>query len=438
MRLLLLLTAWICTPIVLLAQDWIAPLDSTLQQLAGDSLFDGQILIAEQGQVLFHQAYGEHETHPERPAIALTDPFLVYSVGKSMTACAILKLVERGHLSLSDEMTDFWPDFPYRGVTVRHLLTMTSGLPRFLPTALEHGDTTQWLGNDAIIDLIITHQPSAVEPGYDFAYNNGNYVLLGSIIEKVSGQSFAAFMKAVVFDPIGMTHTYESISHHTDHRMEKGITADNFYHVYGAGSIVTTAYDLFLYDRALSNGFLPDSLLREAFQGVQLENGHYSNYGFGWRVDSSDSGKEVYHVGDGKGMRASLQRFLDQDRTLIYIHPYSNAYSNDVYWVVRNSWEGKAFDLPKLHKKHTLSPAQLEKYVGSYKTGFGLVHVTAVDGKLYLRPDPIEGKEELVPSSDTTFYFAGQNIAWEFFLHEDGSVKGFGFKGQPESMGEKQ
>jgi hypothetical protein len=112
-----------------------------------------------------------------------------------------------------------------------------------------------------------------------------------------------------------------------------------------------------------------------------------------------------------------------------------------VYWVVRNIWLGDDFTMPveRDFSKYDIDTKLYEKYIGSYLSkGFGLLHITVENSKLYVRPDPIPGKELLIPSSDTTFYFSDKSVEWEFFLNEDGSVKGLGFKGKPETMGTKQ
>ena len=152
--------------------------------------------------------------------------------------------------------------------------------------------------------------------------------------------------------------------------------------------------------------------------------------------------KEFYILGDGPNKRASIQRYPERNSTLIYIHNFSGRYWKDVYWTVRNIWMGNEFIMPEAQYETTeyiIDPDLYDKYVGSYLTpGFGLLHITVENEKLYLRPDPIPGKEELVPSSDTTFYFKDQSVEWQFFLDDQGNVKGFGSKGKPESMGEKE
>ena len=421
----------------MIAQEWTQELATVLNQLEKDSLFDGQVLIAEKGKILFHQAYGHSDERQKQPINKQT-ALPVYSVGKSFTAMAIMLLKKEGLLAYEDNVASFFPAFPYQEVSIRHLLTMTSGLPRFLETALKYGDTSVVIHNQAILELVLKHRPPAGAPGARFAYNNSNYLLLASIVEKVSGLSFATYLEEKIFQPLGMEHSYEAGARPTPLSAES-INADNFYQPYGAGTVRSTVADLLKYDQALYEGKLVDrEELEVAFQCVPLADRTLSNYGFGWRINNCENLEEVYHVGDGPNLRASLQRFLPQRHTLIYIHAQSNVYHEAVYQAIRNIWEGKAYELPQKRTPYVIDTALYQDYVGSYLSNFGLIHISTEAGKLFLRPDPVPGKEELVPSSDTTFYFKHQNLEWEFFLDKEKKVLGFGIKGDRKNMGLKQ
>ncbi len=422
------------------AQEWVNALDSILQELAQEGFYDGQVLLAEKGEVLFNQAYGHWNHREKTDKVTLQTPMVVYSVGKSFTALAVMQLKVRGLLDYDDEVMEYIEGFPYPGVTIRHLLTMTSGLPRFLETAIRYADTTKVISNKEIIDLVIRYQPKAGAYGVEFNYNNTNYLLLATIVEYVSGLPFAQYLQEYIFDPAEMKNSYETVPEIVDSLLGSSVDANNFYQPYGAGSVATTASDLFLFDQALYEGRFVDTmeLINEAFACMELSDHSMSNYGFGWRIHNCDTLIEVYHVGDGTDMRASLQRFLKYKRTFIYLHASSNVYHKSVYQVIRNIWEGKTYELPEKRKRYNIDTLLYSKYVGGYSSSFGLLHISSDGQKLFLRPDPIPGREELVPSSDTTFYFADQNLEWEFFLNEDGEVVGFGIKGDRENMGLKQ
>ncbi len=423
----------------IVAQSWINELDAALTTLVNDSLFDGQVLIAENHEILFHKSYGNLDDTGINNTIEANTPLLVYSVGKSFTALAIMQLKEQGLLGYDDLINHYFPNLPYNNVTIRNLLTMTSGLPRFLEIALKYGDTAKIYKNTEIVDLAEKHLTSKVQPNQYFSYNNSNYILLALIVEKVSGLSFDDYLTEKIFKPAQMFNSEETISEEVEILSSTTITADNFYQPYGIGSVKTTAFDLHNYVKALfSYKLVSEKTLNEAFKCHLISNGKISNYGFGWRIKDCEKINEVYVVGDGLNMRASLQYFPENKKTLIYLHANSNIYHEKVYWAVRNIWEDKPYELPSKRKAYKIDSNLFIKYVGSYKSNFGLLHVSESDGKLYLRPDAIPEKEELVPLSDTLFYFKGQNLEWKFYLDASGEVIGFGINGDRENMGIKQ
>ncbi len=434
MKKLILLLLYQLSLCALHAQDWTDELDSVLTVLEKEEIFHGQILIAEKGRILFSKAYGKNE----KGAITLQTPQSVESVTKAFTALSVLILQDRGLLNLNDKLTHYFPKLPYQQVTIRNLLNMTSGLPRFLPTLISRGDTTRLLHNDEVIKLISRYKPKAnTPPGSTFFYNTDNYVLLAAIIEKISGETYADFIQKNIFNPLKMEESYVN----EFNELKQGqINSSNFYSVYGDGNAYSTAEDLFLFDQALyTDQLLSHDLIRTICNPTTLNDGIESNYGFAWTVSKYDNKTESYIVGDGENSRTSIQRFIDDKKTFIYIHNFSGMNWKQVYEVVRNIWEKKEYTMPTRRTIYNIDQDLLDNYVSQYLTkNFGLLHITKENGKLYLRPDPIPGKEELVPSSDTTFYFANQGLDWEFFLDEQGTVIGLGIKGRPDTMGSKQ
>ena len=416
------------------AQSWQGELDSLLRIAEDQKMFHGQILIAEKGQIQFDRAYGNQA---DGTPITGDTPLSIQSVTKAFTALSILILQDQGFLNIDDKLNDYLTELPYNKVTIRNLLNMTSGLPRFLPTVINHGDTTKTWHNKDIIWLVSEFKPEAGVPGSVFSYNNDNYMLLASIIEKVSGESFADFVQKYIFNPLQMEHSYvsESWRQNADHDR-----SSEYYAAYGEGNIYSTAEDLYRFEQSFyTDRLLSSDLLDESFRYTYLNDSTSSNYEFAWRLSENEHGREAYVVGDGENTRASIQHFMDERKTLIYIHNVSGNNWKPVYSAVRNIWEGKPYTMPAARKIHNIDKELLKNYVGRYLSkAFGLLHVTEEDGRLYLRPDPIPGKEELVPSSDSTFYFANQDIEWQFFLDARGKVIGLGLKGKPETMGPRQ
>ncbi len=420
-----------------IGQTWTTTLDSVLTVLADDELYHGQVLIAEQGQIVFHKAYGN--LPDQQTPITTTRSLAVKSVTKAFTAAAVLHLEQQGKLSLSDEVGTYFPDWPYRGITIRQLLSMTSGLPSFIEKAVNEGDTTQWMRNADIVRFVSKYKVLVNPPGAAYNYQNSNFIVLAALVEQISGVPFEDYVYRVVLQPLGLEHTFfQDLT-----TITKGVDGDSFYAPSGDGNLYSTAADLYRFEQAFyDNEILSEENKQKTFTKTTLTDGTLSKYGLAWWVIDDGPEMEYYIIGDGPNIRASIQRYPERNSTLIYIHNFSGRYWKDVYWTVRNIWLGQDYTMPEKQQElieYDIDTKLYDQYVGSYLTpGFGLLHITEEDGKLYLRPHPIPGKEELVPSSDTTFYFRDQSVEWEFFLDEEGAVIGFGSRGNPESMGEKQ
>ena len=419
------------------AQKWKQKLDSVLTIIEKDELFHGQILIAEQGKIVFNKSYGK--LPKQDTPITNKTPLAVKSITKAFTAAAVLNLEQEGKLNLSDEVQVYFSKWPYDGVTIKHLLTMTSGLPNFIEMAVNKGDTTKYMENLDIVDLVSEYPVNVETPAMRYNYQNSNYITLAALVEKISGMSYENYVSQNIFQPLELNNTYfQNLS-----QASEEVGGDNFYAPSGDGNLYSTAEDLYRFEQSFYNDkILSEKNIKNTFSKTLLADGSLSTYGLAWWVIDEATQKEFYILGDGPNKRASIQRYPDSNSTLIYIHNFSGRYWKDVYWTVRNIWMGNEFIMPEAQYEPTeyiIDPDLYDKYVGSYLTpGFGLLHITVENEKLYLRPDPIPGKEELVPSSDTIFYFKDQSVEWQFFLDDQGNVKGFGSKGKPESMGEKQ
>ncbi|MDD7886011.1 serine hydrolase [Flavivirga sp. 57AJ16] len=415
-------------------QEWTAQIDSVLTIVSENQLFDGQLLIAEKGKLRFYNAYGKDENDNQITKETSLD---IASVSKAFTAVAILMLVDRGHIKLDNKLTDYFPKLPYQHVTIESLLNMTSGLPRFQPTVATYQDSTKVYTSNEIIKLVAKYKPENTIKGDKFGYNGDNYMLLAAIVEQVSRAPFVVFIKHNIFEPLGMVNSFVYNKEQAINGMPLSV---NVGPPLGEGHIHSTAYDLYLFDQALyTNQLLSQEVLKRSFEMTPLNDGSLSDYGFAWRLHKTDNVNEAYIVGDGESKRSSLQRYMNTKKTFIYLHNVSGSNWKGVYGAVRNIWEGKPFKIPEKRTVYNIDTSLYKNYVGTYLSkGFGLLHITEEGNKLYLRPDPIDGKEELVPSSNTTFYFAEQALEWEFFLDEKGNVKGLGLKGKPETIGLKQ
>ncbi|GAA0530546.1 serine hydrolase [Chitinophaga japonensis] len=302
------------------------------------------MLIAEKGKVLYERSFGYADFSTRRPNTASTS-FPVASISKTLTATAILQLADRGKLRIADPVHKYLPDFPYPTVTIRHLLSHTSGMPDreelFLSVLSEHPDSV--LRNKDIVPAAVAGKvPLSFAPGEDYEYNNVNFDLLALVVEKVSGLKFGKYLEKYIFQPAHMPHTSLSeflsrkdkdlcemyrYRHTWSTSIEKPDTVAEFYkgnHNYnfaGSGDMISTARDLFHYDQALYNGHLVgEAMLKEAFLPVKLANGKINpqRYGLGWMIwEDTSLGKIVMHPGGLPGLNSMLLRNISKFQVII-------------------------------------------------------------------------------------------------------------------------
>lgn len=313
--------------------------------------FNGVWLYGENGKIVSKGAYGFRDAENKLPMQEDTI-FEMASVTKMFTATAVMLLVREGKLDLDDEYVKYFPDYPYQGVTVRHLLTHTSGMPDDFET-----DTwvcPAWEDENRIppcSEILKFIKESGEEashaPGETFRYTDVGYCLLANLVEKLAGVSFEDFLKKNVFEPAGMK---ESAIYHTrrdgrpSDRFARNMVleADGSYvpsdvseetapYVVGSDGLngcdylYTTIFDMLAWDRALrEEKVLTRQEQMIMFTPVTLNNGEEfvddddEGYGFGWCIEEDDDlGLIVSHSGGMPGLETWFEHFVDQDKVLI-------------------------------------------------------------------------------------------------------------------------
>ncbi|UCF64962.1 MAG: beta-lactamase family protein [bacterium] len=312
-------------------------IDSFFSERNKRNLFNGTVLFAEKGQLIYKNSFGYADFKDKIPLRDNT-AFQLASVTKPLTACAVLMLAEGGKLNLEDDIRDYLPEFPYDGITIRLLLTHRSGLPDYMYFADRIWKSRRIiLTNQDMIDLMTLYKPYRYyRPDRRYNYSNTNYALLAALIEKVSGISFADFMKLNIFEPLGMRNTFvytgedsqldviDNIATGFDHPRRK---AENSYlnGIVGDKGIYSTVEDLFRWDQALQNGKLLSLFsLEEAFSPAHKDLRDYDNYGFGWRINLNNGDKIIFHSGWWKGFKTYFIRKVNQEKTIIILTNTAN------------------------------------------------------------------------------------------------------------------
>ncbi|WP_114939711.1 serine hydrolase domain-containing protein [Mucilaginibacter endophyticus] len=316
-------------------------IDAVMQELHRTRGFNGNVLVAKKGKIVYEKAIGWAD-YLHRDSLKIGSQFELASVTKTMTSTAILMLMERGKLKLDDDVKKFFPDFPYDGVTIRLLLTHRSGMMNYVYFIDDiyrknHLNQRKGLTNAEAMKMIADYKPTRFnEPNKRFLYNNSNFMVLGSIIEKVSGMSYAQFMQENVFKPASMAHTHvyskavydkipvDVVGH--DRGQWRYSVVQNFLDgPVGDKGIYSTVGDLFLFDRALRAGLLlkPATLDSAYVPRNPMVHGHFS-YGYGWRTFTAPGQEVIYHTGWWHGFRHIYLRDMKNDITVVLLTNLAN------------------------------------------------------------------------------------------------------------------
>lgn len=292
--------------------------------------FNGVVLFADSGRIIYENAFG-YSKFSTKDSLKTNSIFQLASVSKQFTAFAVMFLKEKGMLSYNDDVRKYFPSFPYEGITIRHLLTHSSGLQNYMHFADDYwADKDQVLNNNNVIDILIKYKPElCFKPGARFLYCNTGYCILASIIEKVTGMPFNHFMESNIFKPLGMNNTFVfnsrlqlqneriALGHSPGKRVEPWFYQDG---VVGDKNVYSTVNDLLIWDQALYDCQLVNhNTLDEAFVPAFSKIKSDRNYGYGWRIKTFEGNKIVYHGGWWKGYRSYFVRSLNDHKTIIVL-----------------------------------------------------------------------------------------------------------------------
>jgi len=401
------------------------------------------VIVVKDGKTVLRKAYGMADTSKGvkmTPEMALR----LGSITKQFTSTAILMLADEGKLALDDDITRHLPDYPTRGkkITIEHLLTHTSGIVSYTSKPEYGAKMAQDLSVAQMIDTF-KNDPLDFEPGSQYRYNNSGYFLLGAIIEKISGQSYASFLEGRIFKPLGMRDTYYEgfgnsrapvAAGHT--RAATGFGAAkplSMSQPYAAGSLVSTVDDLARWDAAVSSGkLLTPASWQRAFTSYRLTDGKPTNYGYGWDVARVQGETAMGHGGGINGFTTHAMRFPDQK---VYVAVLTNSDAGPANpGLVARKAAGIAIGKPyREFTEVALEAGALDAVTGTYEVEQGVQRVfrRSGDGLVMQRsgrpPVPVKAasKDEFfIPGGLDWFAFqrdAGGKVTG-VMVHQDGNA----------------
>ena len=420
--------------------------------------FNGNILVAKNGIPIYQQALGYADYNSKR-MLNDSSVFELASLSKQFTAMGIMLLKEKRQLTYDDNVKKFLPDFPYDNITIRHLLTHTSGLPSYEEQFEKHWDHKKIAHNMDIVAMLKQANDSLLfTPGTKWKYSNTGYAILALIIDRAGGMDYNEFMSKNIFKPLGMDHTFiyntrrstgkipanYALGYVYSDSLKRYILPDSvktYNYVYyldgivGDGCVNATIGDLLKWDKALStNKLVSQQSLDEMFSPLVQTSptDTTSFYGFGEFIQPhSEKGKVISHTGGWPGYRTLMVRRPDVGETIIIL---SNNESSIPFFraAVESILNGESLIMPYEHKEIKIDPALLDDYVGKYSAGLTLEFIKK-DGKLYRHRNGTPDIE-LKPESTTKFFYAdGTDRQIEFEKDSNGKVNKVWFM----NMGQK-
>lgn len=422
-----LLWIFLILPTLSKSQDIPAQADSLLTSYSRQGLFSGNVAILRKGKVLFSKSYGYSDAAAKRPNSPSTQ-FRIGSVTKTFTAALIMRLRERGKLSLEDKISKYLPDYRFGdSVTIRNLLNHTSGIMSFTSTEKFQQEKLRMSSIKEVMNTFF-EIPLLFSPGSNFQYSNSNYLLLGYIAEKVAQKSFSDLLRDEITGPLGMKatgldsdqrkSTHKALGYEASVRSDYDISpANNIGLLSGAGAMYSTVEDLARWERAMyGNQILSDS------SKVQMFSPYLKNYGLGWQVSKNMDRLSYSHSGSIDGFKSNIQLFPKSEIAIIFLSNYFNTPGPEICTALEAIVFNEPFQMPSEKKAVSLSQSQLNLYTGDYLLQDKLkMAIVLENGRLLSK---IEGQPtvSLRPVGSHNFYVPMNGVYIRFEMDPNGNA----------------
>lgn len=408
------------------APDFAKQAKALVDERVKDGRFSGAVLVAKDGVPQLREGFGAANREWD---IANTPDtkFRLGSITKQFTATAILQLVEAGQLSVDDPISKFYAEAPaaWAKVTIKHLLTHTSGIPSY--TAIPGyfvNDAKLRQTPEAIIKLT-RDKPLEFEPGSKFAYDNTGYILLGYVIEKVSGQPYADYVAHNIFRPLGMKNSGYDVASQILPKRAAGYQPgkDGWQNAdyldmsvpYAAGSLYSTVDDLLIWDRALANGKILTDASRKA-----MWTDYGNHYGFGWAIGEQSGHERIMHGGSVNGFSTAINRYSKDGLVVVVLSNFmaspSDTIAGNLAGLCLGTWQPpKAVAVPV---------AVLDRYVGSYQLTPMMVLRVFREGDHLVTQVTGQPAVPIIATGPNAFYAPGPDAKLVFKQAGDASATG--------------
>lgn len=398
-------------------------LDSIMRQFHKANVFNGTVLVAKEGKVVFNKGYGFADAASKKRNDVNTI-FQIGSVTKQFTAAAIMKLQEEKKLSVNDYIAKYFPELEGGdSITIHHLLTHRSGLYNYTD------DTAMWYGQlskEKLIDYI-NKRSVLFKPGARMQYNNTGYALLGYLIEKLSGKGYEQYIRDNFFKPLKMASSGFDFTNLSSPHKATGYYDNGTTHLqarivdstvsYAAGSIYSTTSDMLKWSVALLN----QRIIKPASWKIMTMT-HSEKYGYGLVIDSVAGEKNIWHNGGLDGFVSTCYNLPKQKITIVVFSNYMQSNTSRVANTLAAAMLNKPYELPKTRTEISLPAETLKQYVGKYQLlpTFAIT-VTFENGKLMAQATG-QQKFQVFPEKEAFFFYKVVDAQLEFIKDDKGIV----------------
>jgi len=408
------------------AQDLTKRFDDIARARADAGQFMGNVLIAKGDKAIFEKSYGLANMEWNVPN-TVDGKFRIGSVTKQFTAACILLLEERAKLKTDDAVSKYVPNAPaaWAKISIDHLLTHTSGIPNFTSFPEYQRFQAEPTTPEKLL-AFFRDKPLEFEPGSKWNYSNSGYEVLGYIIEKVTGQSYQQFLQENIFKPLEMKDSgYDSNSRVIPHHAygytpgPQGITDAGYVDMtvpYAAGGLYSTTGDLLKWQNGLYGGrvLTPASL-------EKMTRPFRNDYGCGLFISTVNGHKRMEHGGGIQGFNSELVYWPDEKMTIVVLANLNGNGPSSIAQDLAATVHGEKITLPGERKEITLTPEQLQQFVGRYSlTPTIHADITLEGDQLYTQ---LTGQPRfpLFAESPTSFFL--KVVDAQVTFHKDASGK---------------
>ena len=402
-------------------------MEEIIQSYVADKQFMGTVLVARDQTVLLDKAYGFANLEWSIPNTPTTK-FRLGSLTKQFTSASIFLLQERGKLKIDDPVKKYVPDAPatWDKITIYNLLTHTSGIPSFTSFPDYHSSEAIPATPEQLVARF-RDKPLEFQPSEKWNYSNSGYVLLGYLIEKISGQSYEKFLQENIFTPLGMKNTgYDSNSEIIVHRAygytPGKVSVENAGYIdmtipFSAGALYSTTEDLLRWEQGLFGG-----KIISAASLTKMTTPFLNDYACGVFVHVDDGHKVIDHGGGIEGFNTQLSYYPDDKLTIIALGNLNGSAPDAIATNIAAAIHGEKVVLPSERKEIKVPTTVLSRYVGDYQLSPNFVLSVRLEGDQLITKLTGQGDVNIYPESETLFFPKDIDAEIEFVKNSKGEV----------------